>query len=537
MKILLIVIDGLSFHLMERFRYNLPTFQEMEEEGVYGSLESSYPSITPVALASLFTGFNPKTHGVVAPRIFIKGRKIQSSLSAFSSNSLLVDPIWSVLGKKGFKVVVTSAPQALPDRWELDNVVLFDPYKAKVKKCSESFVLKPGENEVLGGNWVVKKTDGGHIVTIEGKEIELKGQDWIGPLEIKGKCGEEELLGTVFLHNKEEGVYVTQPAFLNYKWGNRRELVSKVWENVVKKVGMILDGDYRALNKGLISFEEYLKTVDLAFNFFVEYSLYVLKLEEWDFGITYLPIVDNLQHLLYGIDDGRAFESIFNGYKIADRFVMLHRSLADNIFVCSDHGITKIKKRVYINKILERLNVLKIENGKINWGKTKAFYGGGGIIRVNLREREEAGVVNSKEYQRLVRYIVKNLEEVKDESGETIFTGIYMRDSPAVDRQGDIELSTRDFFSLSSNTEHDNEIESVKPYVTTTGDHGYYRKEDLYGIIIASGNEIAKGKKIKAKIVDVAPTILKIMGIQNSKTEGRVLVEALRNGSQEQKTS
>lgn len=108
-----------------------------------------------------------------------------------------------------------------------------------------------------------------------------------------------------------------------------------------------------------------------------------------------------------------------------------------------------------------------------------------------------------------------------------------MRDTPASDRQGDIELSIRDYYSLSSNVDHENEIDTVKPYSTSTGDHGFYRKEDLYGVILGIGPKIARGKKIKAKIVDIAPTILKIMDVQGPKMEGRVLVEALSNGGQE----
>ncbi|WP_252896593.1 alkaline phosphatase family protein [Metallosphaera hakonensis] len=202
-----------------------------------------------------------------------------------------------------------------------------------------------------------------YLVSVDGREFKLEGDSWIGPLEIDGKCGEEELKSSIFLHGNDKGVYVTPPAFLNFKWGNRRDLVTEVWENVVSKVGMILDGDYKGLNKGLISFEEYMKTAELSFNFFVEYSLYLLKRDAWDFGITYLPIVDNFQHLLYGVDDGKALDYIFEVYNMADKFLMLHRNFADNIFLCSDHGITKIKKRVYVNKILERINVLKMDDG------------------------------------------------------------------------------------------------------------------------------------------------------------------------------
>ncbi|MEM0071649.1 MAG: alkaline phosphatase family protein [Metallosphaera sp.] len=530
MKVLLVVIDGLAYHLTERFIESLPTFQEVSERGIYGPLESTYPSITPVALASLFTGLSPKTHGVVSPRIFVSGRKLQSSISAFSSNSLMVDPIWIVLGKKGYKVVVTSAPQALPDKWKLPNVILLDPYKAKLKTCSESTLLKEGDNEFLGKKWTVKTNGNDYILHVEGEELVVSQNSWLGPLEISGKCGDEELKASIFLHGNGHGIYVTPPAFLNYKWGNNKEIVDEVWEKVVRRVGMVLDGDYKGLNRGLISFEEYIKTVELSYNFFVEYSLFLLRRDDWDFGITYLPIVDNMQHLLYGVDDGRALDYIFEAYRLADKFLMLHQGLSDNLFLCSDHGITKIKRRVYVNKILEKINVLKTDNGRIVWSKTKAYYGGGGVIRVNLKGREEAGIVNPSEYQRLVRYIVKNLEEVRDEHGDSVFTGIYVRDSPASERQGDIELSVKDYYSLSANIDHESEIDVVKPYQTSTGDHGFYRKEDLYGIIAGFGKDISKGRKIKAKIIDVAPTILKLMGVQGHKTEGRVLVEALENG-------
>ncbi|WP_252896594.1 hypothetical protein [Metallosphaera hakonensis] len=81
--------------------------------------------------------------------------------------------------------------------------------------------------------------------------------------------------------------------------------------------------------------------------------------------------------------------------------------------------------------------------------------------------------------------------------------------------------------------DREKEIEPVIPYSTSTGDHGFYRKEDLYGVIMGIGKNVAKGKKIRARIIDVAPTLLKIMEIQAPRMEGRALVEALENGSQE----
>lgn len=530
MKVILTIIDGMAFHLVDNFLYHLNTLYKFSQEGVYSRLESVYPAITPIALASLFTGLQPKNHGIVAPKIFVKGRKLSHPLTAYNSSSLTAEPIWSILGKKGYKVLVTSAPQALPDKWKLDNVILFDPYKSKIKKCTKGYVIKEGENRILGNKWNVKIDNNTFYITLpDGKEVKLAQGEWSNPIEFNAKCGGKDVNGIAFLHAREKDIYLTPPSFFT-DWSNNKILLEEVWKNIALKEGIILDGDYKSLNKGLISFEEYMKTVELSYNFFYKYTEYLLTKTSWDFAITYLPTIDNLQHLLYGIDDSRALDAIFNAYKLADKFVELNSRYADTIFICSDHGISKIRKKIYINKILEKINVLKIEDGKIDWRRTKAFYGGGGIIRINLKDREENGIVSKEEFPKLVKYIVRNLENIVDD-GEKVFTRIYEKESPAGDREGDIEITPRYLYGMSSDVEStdDEIIKQVIPYKTSTGDHGYFRKEDMYGAFFAYGDKIRKTReKMEVRIIDIAPTILKLFNVQNKKSDGRALVEVLR---------
>jgi len=533
LKFLLIIIDGMAYHLFERFIYNLDTFNKLVEEGAYGPLESIYPSITPVALASIVTGLNPKNNGVTGPRIFVKGRTISSPLTAYNSYSLAAEPIWNILGKKGFKITVTSSPQALPDIWKNNNVVLFDPYKAKIKRCSEGIVINEGENEFLNKKWLLKKLGDELQVTLETPtglvDIKAKPDEWVGPIEILGTCNNRDIKGVVYLHFRTDSVYISPPSFLT-NWGNNESLVNEVWEKISKKVGMLLDGDYKSLSKGLISLDEYIKTAELSFNFFYEYSNFILRKTEWNLGITYLPIVDNFQHLFYGIDDSRSLDYIFSAYKMAERFVNSLSDLADNLAIVSDHGIMKAKKRVYINKILQKINVLRIDGNKIDWKRTKAFYAGGGIIRINLAGREEKGIVKKEEYPKLANYIVRNLENYVDPSNnEKIFPIIYEKQTPAGDREGDIELTIAEMYSMSSNTEKDKEIEDVIPYKNSSGDHGYYRKDDLYGIIILYGKNIDHNKKINAKLIDIVPTILKLFNINYNKLDGKPILDAIKN--------
>ncbi|MCI2415480.1 MAG: alkaline phosphatase family protein [Candidatus Aramenus sp.] len=532
LKVLLTIVDGMAFHLFEKFVYSLDEFKELVEGGCYGPLESTYPSITPVALASMATGLYPKNNGVVSTKVFVKGRKISSPLTAYNSNTLIAEPIWNILSKRGLKTLVTSSPQALPDKWKNQNTVLFDPYKSKLGKCSEGFLLKTGESEVLGGKWKVEKEGEEFKVTIDTSEgkTEVKGKqgEWVGPTEFSALCNEKSFKGLSFFHFRENDVYVTPPSFLT-KWGNRDDLLQEVWEKVSKRTGMLLDGDYRSLSKGAITLEEYLKTAELSYNFFFDYSNFLLRRVEWDFAITYLPTVDNFQHLFYGIDNGKAFDYVYQAYKHAGKFVKSLIDLPDVMIVASDHGIEKVKKRVYVNKILERINVLKVSNGRIDWRKTKAYYAGGGIIRVNLRDREELGIVSREEFPKLINYIVRNLENYVDPvTNEKIFPMIYEKQVPADDREGDIELTVASYYAMSSNVEKDKEIEDVVPYKNASGDHGYYRKDDMYGVVILYGKGIARGKKVNAKIVDIVPTILRLFDVNYNKLDGKPIIEALR---------
>ncbi|MFP3232231.1 MAG: alkaline phosphatase family protein [Sulfolobaceae archaeon] len=536
MRLLLIVIDGMAFHVVEKIRNKLPTINELISKGFFGKLESVFPSLTPIALASLVTGNTPKVNGVTAPKIFVKDKPLSNELSAYSSDPLKTDPLWVYLSKNGYNTLVTSSPQALPDKWNMENSALFDPYKSKMKKCSDGRVITEGENKVLGKVWLVERFSNKFYVAIPSpngdKIIELEKNEWSLPITIRGKCGKEEFNAITILHARENDIYISPIAFDNKMWGNKPQLMERIWNEISTVYGMIMDGDHVSLHKDIITFEEYMETVKRTFTFFYNYTKYLLDNVKWDFALTYLPIVDNVQHLLYGLDDEKAWEYIVQSYLMADEFIKMHLDYADLVIVASDHGIEKVKKKVFINKLLEKINVLSLnEKDEIDWSRTKAYYGGGGQIRINLKGRENRGIVSLKEFPKLVRYIVRNLENLTDDN-EKIFTSIYANESPASDREGDIKIGgIKDYYGVSSAVKKDMEvIEDVIPYKMNSGEHGYFRKNDLYGVIIAKYKqlELSRTETIQqAKIIDIAPTILKLFNINNIKMEGRPILKLL----------
>jgi Uncharacterized conserved protein len=156
----------MAFHVVEKIRNKLPTINELISKGFFGKLESVFPSLTPIALASLVTGNTPKVNGVTAPKIFVKDKPLSNELSAYSSDPLKTDPLWVYLSKNGYNTLVTSSPQALPDKWNMENSALFDPYKSKMKKCSDGRVITEGENKVLGKVWLVERSSNKFYVAI-----------------------------------------------------------------------------------------------------------------------------------------------------------------------------------------------------------------------------------------------------------------------------------------------------------------------------------------------------------------------------------
>jgi len=145
-----------------------------------------------------------------------------------------------------------------------------------------------------------------------------------------------------------------------------------------------------------------------------------------------------------------------------------------------------------------------------------------------LKNREKNGIVSPKEFPKLVRYIVRNLENlIGEENNERIFTSIIEKETPASDGEGDIYITgISENYGISSLAKKDlNVIEKVKEYRMTSGEHGYFRKDDLYGIIIAYNKNLKIRKSyINAKIIDIAPTILKLFNIENVKMDGKPII-------------
>jgi len=175
------------------------------------------------------------------------------------------------------------------------------------------------------------------------------------------------------------------------------------------------------------------------------------------------------------------------------------------------------------------------EYSAIDWAHTQAFaYGTFGNIVVNVRGREESGTVSpGEEYERVRDAIAEQLLELRAPAGERMVAAVHRREDlfegPHLDKVPDLLVEFSDYAWLGkgnlksrADTIWDRiEIEPGSP-VSYVGSH---RHE---GIVALEGPSVVQGVQLSAQILDVAPTLLYLLGRPvPSDLEGRVLVEAI----------
>lgn len=196
----------------------------------------------------------------------------------------------------------------------------------------------------------------------------------------------------------------------------------------------------------------------------------------------------------------------------------------DILIVMSDHGFKSFSRGVGINSWLYLNGYLSLKNGKesgewfkdVDWDKTRAYAMGLGGLYLNLKGREGKGIVNAgEEAQKLKQELIKKLSGLKDSetgqvainqayNGDEIFFGPYKENAPDL--------------IIGYNAGYRASWDSVTGKVTETvfednikcwsGDH-CIDTQVVPGIFFCN----RKIESNKPRIIDIAPTALKLFGV------------------------
>jgi len=439
---------------------HLPHFKQLIQEGRHGQIRSCDPPITVPAWSVMMSSHSPGTLGIYGFRN--RADHSYDKLNIATSTSIKVKRLWDYLGEAGKKVVLIGVPQTYPP--------------LPVNGCLVGDFLTPD------------------IIC-----------DYTYPRELKLEI------------RKTVGDYLLDVR--DFRTDNKDKILADIYEMTEKRF-------------------------KLAFHF--------LESKPWDYFMMVEMGTDRIHHAFWSYMDpkhrayepGHRFEqAIFEYYKYLDgKLGELLQKLPPetHLFIVSDHGAKRMDGGICINDWLIQEGYLHLKKkpdtvtplakAEIDWSKTKVWGDGGYYARVflNVRGRELQGIVEKADYEKLCKELTEKIKAIPDEKGNSIPTEVH--------RPGDL-YST---------------VNGIAPdllvyfgglhwrSIGTVGHDGIHTFEnDLgpddanhaeHGVLIYRAATDAKqptqcpSSFTGARLVDMAPTILRLFGLTPDKDmEGKPL--------------
>ncbi len=338
-----------------------------------------------------------------------------------------------------------------------------------------------------------------------------------------------------------------------------------------------------AFMDGWMSPELYLEQLGLHADWWGKATKHILENKEWDMAFSWVGTIDHIEHVLYSGIEPRArvydpdkadfcWHMIRETYRQVDDNIgrILESVDLDNTYVIliSDHGMTHLDWNPYVKEHLSRAGLLEYvldlstddpSNLSINWENTKChpLEPCHAHIFINLKGRDPQGIVEPEDYERVQEEIIRALLNMKDpETGDQVVAlaikkkeagtlGIY--EGPGYDRVGDVLYAWKPGymshpFIYRSKVQYRDGTERViaNPELyeaaglcrNFTGVHlALPTLPKMHAVMVMAGPGVSQyERKFPARIIDVTPTLCKLLNIDVPKdAEGGVIYDILDN--------
>ena len=195
------------------------------------------------------------------------------------------------------------------------------------------------------------------------------------------------------------------------------------------------------------------------------------------------------------------------------------------VLVLSDHGAKRLDGGIRINEWLRQEGLLTLlrepdsgclpQEAGIDWSKTVAWGDGGYYARVflNVEGREPEGIVSQGEYEAVRDDLIRRLLEIPDDEGRPLDTRVHKPDElyPQVNGVApDLIAIFGDLLWRSVATVGGED--GVHTLENDTGPDDANHAQD--GLLIAAGAGVGARGLLDAHLLDVAPTVLELLGIE-----------------------
>jgi predicted AlkP superfamily phosphohydrolase/phosphomutase len=246
--------------------------------------------------------------------------------------------------------------------------------------------------------------------------------------------------------------------------------------------------------------------------------------KQWDFMAVVLIGPDRLHHGFWKQDQKPKFKNAIKKYYqyLDSEIGRLLESLDDEtvLIIASDHGAKELQGSFFINQWLLKEGYLKLRPepdrclpfsmAQVDWSKTRAWAWGGYYARIfiNLEGREPEGIVPSSQYHELRKEIASKIEGLDKQNK------VFFPDKEYPDTRGSPPDLIAYFKDLS--VKADERVGSKELFLVWESSFVEEANHSKHGVFILHDPRKQENLEKTASIYDIAPTILKLLEVQNS---------------------
>jgi predicted AlkP superfamily phosphohydrolase/phosphomutase len=505
-KVLVVGLDGATLDLIEPWAAKgmLPTLKRLMDKGASGRLRSTIPPITGPAWTSFATGTNPGKHGLYD---FLGRQPGTYRLRSFNATHRRGASLWRILSEAGKKVGVLNVPLTYPPEPVNGFLItgLLTPSDAQdycypestaemLRAAVPDYVVQPAGNFDAHGREMelVRVVREMSAMRMEATRYLLSALDWDFFMVVFTATDIVQHALWHFMDSSHPRNEATAPAEL-------RDAILGCYRQLDGYLGEILDMvDHNTYvivmsDHGFGPLEKYIHmNTWLWREGFLRFKRTPITLAKRAlFGLGFTPL--NVYRLL------RELGQAGNVARNVRRRRQSARDLLDRCFLSFDD---------------------------IDWSQTRAYsVGNVGPIYVNLRGREPEGSVQpGQDYESALGELAGSLQQMCDPAtGERLMGKVQHREEiysgPCIEQSPDLFCLPRDWRYAAFGLIQLPSDKWLDPPFDRTGGHR------MDGMLLAKGPGMRSGHRIDgAEIVDLAPTILALMGVPiPPDVDGRVL--------------
>jgi len=511
-KVFVIGLDGATYDLIRPWaeQGELLMFARLMDEGTWGSLRSVIPPLTPPAWSSFLTGMTPGRHGVYT---FLQRKPGSYSLTPFNSTFRRVPDIGTILNRQGKQVALVNVPTTYPPK-PTDGLMV-------------TGLATPGRNS----GFTYPASLGEELIRRFDYEIE-RPEKYDPGLEDRfiaavNRVEDKRLEATLWLMDQLDWslfvvVFRGTDVLGHAMWRHMDPQHPAHEPELFPRYGDALLKHYQRMDQAVAEICARLDSETV-----------LMMVSDHGFGPLYRDVyTDNVL-----AENGLLWIKKTPVARFRSALIKLGISPRNILQLLGALRLRNLTRKLIPRNVRMAVNVGMLMMNHIDWSRTKVYpLGGGSQLSVNLEGREPAGIVKpGAEYEQVCSQVQAVFQKLCDPSTEEpIVKRVWRKAEIYGEQVSEMVPELPDLY-----------IEWVNDQYTDVGGVGYSRGtisepirgrsggHTMRGMFLARGAGIKQGYLIEgARLVDVAPTILNVLGVSVPHAmDGRVLVDIFQDSA------